>query len=322
MAEVAGLATAIADRILEQQEAGSRISPEQFRMLVRVARMLLDNGVPWPPSVENVIKEVAKRVQQQEVNSASGKIQETTDNLTIHRSKTSTNENVRSKIYGFMQLSVFYKIIIALFSLSIFGFCLGFHAVITPEASGLAQLAASTIKMPILIAVSSIVSVGVVYVCCPLVGGKIDQIDLSQSAMSCLLITALALLPAALIELVLASLENYSLTVLFAYAALSVAGLLGCSAFAYMINIENRYNKSLRLTASAVWVVCFGLSNAELGWRMRPLIGWTGQNFTIFRHDDPGMFSQIRCELRNTFNFGGIKFPKAGEESDTKEWPC
>ena len=63
MAEVAGLAGAIADRILDQHEAGATIPPEQFRMLVRAARMLLDNGVPWPPSVEQVVMEVARRLQ-------------------------------------------------------------------------------------------------------------------------------------------------------------------------------------------------------------------------------------------------------------------
>jgi len=67
MAEVAGLAAAIADRIREQHEAKSTIPPEQFRMLVRAARMLLDNDVPWPPSVEHVIMEVAKRVEEAKV---------------------------------------------------------------------------------------------------------------------------------------------------------------------------------------------------------------------------------------------------------------
>lgn len=63
MAEVAGLAAAIADHILAQNAAGTRIPPEQFTMLVRAARMLLDNGVPWPPNVEHLIMEVAKRVE-------------------------------------------------------------------------------------------------------------------------------------------------------------------------------------------------------------------------------------------------------------------
>ena len=64
MAEVAGLAAAIADRILEQHEAGTSIPPEQFRMLVRAARMLLDNDIPWPPSVTFLVMEVARRIEE------------------------------------------------------------------------------------------------------------------------------------------------------------------------------------------------------------------------------------------------------------------
>jgi hypothetical protein len=71
MVEVAGLATKIADHILEQNAAGTTIPPEQFIMLVRAARMLLDNDVPWPPSVEYVIMEVAKRVRQAGAESAN-----------------------------------------------------------------------------------------------------------------------------------------------------------------------------------------------------------------------------------------------------------
>jgi len=66
LVEVARLATAIADRILEQNEAGTTIPPEQFIMMVRAARMLQDNQAPWPPAVEQVLMEVAKRAERVE----------------------------------------------------------------------------------------------------------------------------------------------------------------------------------------------------------------------------------------------------------------
>jgi hypothetical protein len=64
MAEIAGLAASLADRILEKHEAGQSIPPELFRMLVRAARILHDNDVSWPPSVEFLVMEVGKRVEQ------------------------------------------------------------------------------------------------------------------------------------------------------------------------------------------------------------------------------------------------------------------
>ncbi len=84
MAEVAGLAAAIADRILDQHAAGTSIPPEQFRMLVRAARMLLDNEVPWPPSVEHVVMEVAQRLQDAETPSAEAPPGRKGDDVVVH----------------------------------------------------------------------------------------------------------------------------------------------------------------------------------------------------------------------------------------------
>lgn len=84
VAEVARLATAIADRILEQNAAGITIPPEQFTMLVRAARMLLDNGTPWPPPVEYVLMEVAKRVAEAEVAADLGSTASEGDDVVAH----------------------------------------------------------------------------------------------------------------------------------------------------------------------------------------------------------------------------------------------
>lgn len=72
MTEIAGLASEIADRILEQHEAGISIPPVQFRMFVSAARMLLDNGLPWPPSVEHLVLEVERRVEEIEADLKGG----------------------------------------------------------------------------------------------------------------------------------------------------------------------------------------------------------------------------------------------------------
>ena len=62
MAEIAGLAASMAALIVEKQVEGETIAPELFQHLVRAAQILLDNGVPWPPSVELVVSEVGRRV--------------------------------------------------------------------------------------------------------------------------------------------------------------------------------------------------------------------------------------------------------------------
>jgi hypothetical protein len=72
MAEIAGLAASLADRILEKQEAGTSIPPELFRMLVQAARILHDNGVAWPPSVDFLVMEVGRRIEAEEAGPGDG----------------------------------------------------------------------------------------------------------------------------------------------------------------------------------------------------------------------------------------------------------
>jgi len=66
MDELAQLATDVADRILEAQFTGRQIPPEQFTALVDAARLLEEQGVPWPPLVEEVLYEAGKRFSEAE----------------------------------------------------------------------------------------------------------------------------------------------------------------------------------------------------------------------------------------------------------------
>jgi hypothetical protein len=87
LAEVARLATAIADRILQLNAAGTTIPLEQFNMLVRAARMLQDNGAPWPLSVEQVLMEVAKRIEHTEAEPEVASAPSEGDEAVVHPSQ-------------------------------------------------------------------------------------------------------------------------------------------------------------------------------------------------------------------------------------------
>lgn len=63
MPEVLRLATALAEQMLAAQIMGRSISSDQFTALVGAARLLQDNDVPWPPLVQEVIHELADRLQ-------------------------------------------------------------------------------------------------------------------------------------------------------------------------------------------------------------------------------------------------------------------
>ena len=63
MPEVLRLATALAEQMLASQIMGRAISGDQFTALVSAARLLQDNDVPWPPLVQEVVHELAERLE-------------------------------------------------------------------------------------------------------------------------------------------------------------------------------------------------------------------------------------------------------------------
>ncbi|MCJ2122066.1 hypothetical protein [Methylobacterium sp. J-077] len=62
MPEVLRLASALAEQMLASQIMGRSISSEQLTALVSAARLLQDNDVPWPPLVQEVVQELAERM--------------------------------------------------------------------------------------------------------------------------------------------------------------------------------------------------------------------------------------------------------------------
>ncbi|MCJ2137349.1 hypothetical protein MKK69_25445 [Methylobacterium sp. J-026] len=60
LAQVAQLATAVAERVLDAQIFDLSVPPAQITALASAARLLQDNGVPWPPLVEQVLHELAE----------------------------------------------------------------------------------------------------------------------------------------------------------------------------------------------------------------------------------------------------------------------
>lgn len=59
LAQVAGLAVSVADRIISAQIVGLQIPKQQIIALTRAARLLKDEGSEWPPLVEDALQAVA-----------------------------------------------------------------------------------------------------------------------------------------------------------------------------------------------------------------------------------------------------------------------
>jgi hypothetical protein len=61
--EVARLATALAEQMMASQIVGRSIPAEQLSALTSAARCLTDNHIPWPPLVQEIVHEIAERME-------------------------------------------------------------------------------------------------------------------------------------------------------------------------------------------------------------------------------------------------------------------
>ena len=59
LAQVAGLAISVADRIISAQIMGLQIPDQQIAALTRAAHLLKDQGLEWPSLVEHALRAVA-----------------------------------------------------------------------------------------------------------------------------------------------------------------------------------------------------------------------------------------------------------------------
>ena len=112
---------------------------------------------------------------------------------------------------------------------------------------------------------------------------------------------------------------NYSFTTLLNLVFLAASGLWSVGFLLRSVRrlaegLAGREDASARparrtrrpVAAFMAWAMVFGLVGAQLGWRMRPLVGWRDVPFGWFRlGDDMTLWEGIASELYNIFHSGG-----------------
>ncbi len=211
----------------------------------------------------------------------------------------------------------------------IYGLCMGLYAVVTRTPPSLAQMAASTVKVPALFFLTLVVTFPSLYVFSALLGVRLGLADTFR----------LIIVPIAVNLAVLASLgpitafftlstTSYAFMKLLNVFFFGVAGLIGLKILLTMLSrLEEA--QSLRgaerqpLPASAggtatepsaadqpvpqparperaaafrtfqVWVVIYALVGAQMGWILRPFIGDPDLPFAWFRQREANIFVDI-----------------------------
>ena len=219
----------------------------------------------------------------------------------------------------------------------IYGACMGSFALFKSGGPSYWQLAASTVKVPLLFVLTLGITLPSLYVFNALVGSR-----LAPSAVLRLLVAALAVMMTVLASLgpIIAffslSTTSYPFMQLANVVVFAVSGALGLSfllqtlqrlsdappapAPAELATVEDvaegaearptgpldpmegqvlgRHVK----TVFRCWIVLFGVVGAQMGWVLRPFIGRPDTPFTWFRHRDSNFFQAVANALSGLFS--------------------
>jgi hypothetical protein len=211
---------------------------------------------------------------------------------------------------------------IAIACAAFFGACLTSYVMFVPGHPYQMQVIASIIKVPTFLLISLLLSTIVIVASAKLIDRSISVKTVAKAAFYCYFVTSICLAILGPVIAILSLLGNYSIVILTSYLAFILAGSIGSfSFFRHLAGGSEVRNASTKYVVTLIWCLCFGLISADVGWSLRPFVGWTGQPFAWLRDDQTHIWNQIVCETRN-MRFGGIRFPSAGEESASKAWPC
>ena len=189
-----------------------------------------------------------------------------------------------------------------------FGLCLSAHVLFHWSDGYHQQILASIVKFPLLLISTSTISFAFLHLVARLLK---TGLSLSVLARPILAVTAATALTLALLGPVVAlcSLtQNYTVVIFVSYGSCCIAIIVGTCAMARHLRRTSISANHVRIL-TILWLLFFTITFAELGWKLRPLVGWTGQSFTWIRNDPMQLHEQIYYEWLNFRHSGGASFP-------------
>jgi hypothetical protein len=172
------------------------------------------------------------------------------------------------------------------------------------------QVLASCLKVPALLLLSPLIAVYPTLFLSKFLDRNVRARALLKASFSCVFWMAICLALIAPLVAVINTFGNYTVVIFVSYAAFAAAGVIGCIAFYHKLNHIEQSSRSSNaaLKIAAIWSVLFGLAGAEVGWSIRPFVGWTGQPFEWYRADNTRMWQQLNTEAQN-LGVGGLSYP-------------
>jgi hypothetical protein len=241
---------------------------------------------------------------------------------------------------GRVELPLKTFLILALILGATYGFFMGWFSIGESGWRGLAQLIASTIKLPALFLLTLAVTFPSLYVFNALVGCRLDFTSTLRLLVAAIVINlAVAASLGPILGFFTVSTESYTFMVLLNVLLLTIAGVIGLGFLFQTLRIlsaappvpppvplspENppteppvarpvgpldslrgvlgEENPRVAWSIFRVWLIIYALVGAQMGWILRPFIGDPNLPFQFFRHREGNFFQSVFSHLVSLFS--------------------
>lgn len=173
-----------------------------------------------------------------------------------------------------------------------------YGAIIGAYGGGL-QIISSAIKLPALYLLTLLICLPTLYFFDILAGSKLDfrqYITMALTAVSVISVLLFGFAPVILFFLI--SVKDYFFFLLLNVLVMAVTGTIGVRLFYKGMRDMSGSPDAPKLSARRYllqgWMLLYGLVGSQLGWTLRPFLGFDGEPFQVFRPEiDGNFYSQV-----------------------------
>lgn len=200
-------------------------------------------------------------------------------------------EEVRSKVK--LESKITSLLIASSFFFAIYGGIVGAYG-------GGLQIISSAIKLPALYLLTLLICLPTLYFFDILSGSRLDfrqYVTMALTAVSVISVLLFSFAPVILFFLI--SVKDYFFFLLLNVLVMGVTGTIGVRLFYkgmrdMSVNPDAPKTTGTRRYLLQGWVLLYGLVGSQLGWTLRPFLGFDGEPFQVFRPEiDGNFYSQV-----------------------------
>jgi hypothetical protein len=184
-----------------------------------------------------------------------------------------------------------------------YGACMGVFALLREGRDGGLQMLASTLKVPLLFLLTLAVTFPSLYVFSALAGSRLGALGTLRVVLVAILVDVAALAGLGPVTAFFASCTtSYAFIKLWNVLVFTVAGVLSLGflhrTLGRLLEPADHGSRNPAKGIVVVWSVVYGIVGAQMGWVLRPFIGYPHIGFEWFRQRESNVFENVLETIR------------------------